>query len=147
MKAYKLAKEGFVDQHGQKLPLSSPNAAQIMLTMLGLKPAGQAEYQEVAREVSGLRAMREASSANISQHLRQAYVQGDQGAFNSWMAEAGRWQVQHPGFVPPQISFQRTLNTHLQQLSQAKGMGLPIGVRPQDVGPRGAFSYANIPVQ
>jgi hypothetical protein len=147
MKAYRLAKEGFVDQHGQKLPLSSPNAAQIMLTMLGLKPAGQAEYQEVAREVSGLRALREASSANISQHLRQAYVQGDQGAFNSWMAKAATWQVQHPGFVPPQISFERTLNTHLQQLSQAKGMGLPIGVRPQDIGPRGMLDYANIPVQ
>jgi hypothetical protein len=147
MKAYRLATQGFVDQHGQKLPLSSPNAAQIMLTALGLKPAGQAEYQEVAREVSGLRAMREASSANISQHLRQAWEQGDQGGFNTWMAEAQRWQVQHPGFLPPQATFGRELSNHMRQLAQARGMGLPIGVRPQDVGPRGMLGYANIPVQ
>lgn len=147
MKAYKLSTQGFVDQHGQKLPLSSPNAAQIMLTALGLKPAGQAEYQEVSREVAGLRAMRQASSANISQHLRQAYTQGDVSAFNTWMTEAQRWQVQHPGFLPPQATFGQTLNNHIRQLAEAKGTGLPIGVRPQDIGPRGALEYANIPVQ
>ena len=147
LKAYRLGAHGFVDQYGQPLPLSSPNAAQIVLTALGLKPAGQAEYQEVAREVSGLRAMREASSANISQHLRQAWTQGDTGSFQAWMAEAQRWQIQHPGFLPPQAHFGQALNTHMQQLAQAKGMGLPIGVRPQDIGPRGALEYANIPVQ
>ena len=147
MKAYKLAKEGFVDQQGQKLPISSPNAAQIMMTALGLKPARQAEYQEVAREASGLRTMREASSANISEHLRHAWTQGDAGAFNVWMTEAQRWQVQHPGFLPPQATFGQTLNNHMRQLAQAKGTGLPIGVRPQDIGPREALDYANIPVQ
>ena len=146
MKAFRLGRDGFVDQHGQKLPMTA-NAQDIMLTAMGLKPQKQAEYQEVAREVSGLRAMREASSANISQHLRQAWMQGDPGAFNVWMTEAQRWQVQHPGFLPPQATFGQTLNNHMRQLAQAKGMGLPIGVRPQDIGPRGALEYANIPVQ
>ena len=60
MEAYKLAAHGFTDSRGQKLPLSSPRAYDIALTALGLKPAGRAEYQEVAREVAGLRALREA---------------------------------------------------------------------------------------
>ena len=147
LKAYQLSTRGFVDSHGQKLPLSSPRAHDYILTALGLKPAGQAEYQEVAREVSGLRAMREASSANISQHLRQAWTKGDQGEFNSWMAEAQQWQIRHPGLLPPQASFGAALTNHMRQLAQARGTGLPIGVTPQDIGTRGQLQYGNIPVQ
>jgi hypothetical protein len=147
MKAYRLGQDGFVDQHGQKLPMSSPGALDIALTAMGLKPQKQAEYQEVAREESGLRAMREASSANISEHLRQAWTQHDQGGFNAWMAEAQRWQVQHPGMVPPQATFGRALENHLNQLAQARATGLPIGVLPRDVGGRGLLQYGNIPMQ
>jgi hypothetical protein len=114
---------------------------------MGLKPQKLAEYQEVAREESGLRAMREASSANINQHLRQAWTQRDQGSFNAWMAEAQRWQMQHPGMVPPQASFVRSLELHMQQLAQARATGLPIGVQPRDIAGRGMLQYGNIPVQ
>jgi hypothetical protein len=146
-KAYKLGAQGFVDQHGQKLPISSPRAYDFALTAMGLKPQRQAEYQEVAREESGLRALREASSANISQHLRQAWTQHDQGSFNAWMGEAQRWQAEHPGLVPPHATFIRTLQNHQNQLAQARGTGLPIGVSPRDVGTRGQLQYGNFPVQ
>lgn len=147
MKAYRLGRDGFIDQQGQKLPLSSPSALDYALTAMGLKPQKQAEYQEVAREESGLRAMRQASSANISQHLRQAWTHGDQGSFNAWMAEAQRWQVEHPGMLPPQASFSRSLGLHMQQLAQARATGLPIGVQPRDIAGRGMLQYGNIPMQ
>jgi hypothetical protein len=146
MKAYRLGRDGFVDNQGQKLPMS-PSALDYALTAMGLKPQKQAEYQEVAREESGLRAMRQASSANISQHLRQAVAQGDQGSFETWMAEAQRWQVEHPGMLPPQASFIRSLQLHQQQLAQARSTGLPIGVQPRDIAGRGMLQYGNIPVQ
>ena len=147
MEAYKLGVHGFVDARGQKLPLSSPRAHEYVLTALGLKPAGKAEYQEVAREVTGLRTMREASSANISQHLRRAWMQGDQELFNDWMGEAQRWQLRHPGLMPPQASFGQALQNHMRQLAQSRSTGLPIGVAPQDIGTRGQFQYGNFPVQ
>jgi hypothetical protein len=147
IKAYRLSHEGFVDQHGQKLPILSPGAGQYIMTALGIKPARLAEYQEVAREESGLRTLREASSANISQHLRQAYTQRDPEMFNSWMAEAQRWQAAHPGLMPPQATFQRALQNHMNQLAQAHATGLPINVLPRDIAGRGLLHYGNIPMQ
>lgn len=148
IQAYQLGQEGFVNQQtGQKLPISDPSTYDIMLKVLGLTPGREAEYREVAREAAGLRAMRAASSANISQHLQQAYMQRDQGAMRTWMGEAQRWQAQHPGLMPPQAGFEQALRTHIRATAQARDMGLPIGVTPQDVGARGALRYGNIPVQ
>jgi hypothetical protein len=146
--AWRLHERGFVNNlTGQKLPISGPNAFDIMMTALGIDPAKQAEYQEVTREETGLRIMRQLNSSNIVRHLEQAYMRGDRGMLNTWMAEAQKWQVDHPGLMPPQADFQRELETHIRASAQAQGMGLPIGVTPRDVGARGALRYGNFPVQ
>jgi len=49
--------------------------------------------------------------------------------------------------VPPHATFAAALTNHMRQRAEARGTGLPIGVRPQDIGPRGMLDYANIPVQ
>jgi hypothetical protein len=122
----------------------SANAYDIALTLLAIDPAKQAEYQEVSRDAAGLRNMRELASSNIVRHMEQAYTRGDQGMFNTWMGEAQRWQMEHPGMVPPQVGFQRELENHMRQSAQAQGMGLPVGVAPRDIGARGALRYGNI---
>jgi hypothetical protein len=142
--AFRLGQRGFVNNlTGQKLPMSA-SAYDIALTLLAIDPAKQAEYQEVSRDAAGLRNMRELASSNIVRHMEQAYTRGDQGMFNSWMGEAQRWQMEHPGMVPPQVGFQRELENHMRQSAQAQGMGLPVGVAPRDIGARGALRYGNI---
>jgi hypothetical protein len=79
--------------------------------------------------------------------MEVAYTRGDQGMFNSWMGEAQKWQLEHPGMVPPQVGFQRELANHMRQSAQAQGMGLPLGVTPRDISARGALRYGNIPGQ
>jgi hypothetical protein len=112
-----------------------------MQTALGLKPEKLAAYQEKQMDFSGLRAMRQANSANISQHLRQAAIARDREAFNTWMGEAQKWQRDHPGLVPPHASFARELAQHQRALAQARGLGLPLGATPQDIGARRMFGY------
>jgi hypothetical protein len=145
LEAYRLGQRGFINNlTGQKLPIGSPSAYDIMLTALGIDPAKQAEYQEVNREAVGLRTMRELASSNIVRHMEQAYMRGDQGMFNTWMGEAQRWQMQHPGMVPPQASFQRELENHIRQSAYAQARGLPVGVAPRDISAQGALRYGNI---
>jgi hypothetical protein len=147
--AFRLAEHGFVNHlDGTTLPIGGPggraSTTDIMLTALGVKPEKQAEYEEVAREELGLRTMRQLSHANISQHLQNAWMQNDTGMFNSWMTEAQKWQVDHPGLVPPQAAFGRALENHLRQSAVARGMGLPLGVQPRDIAGRGMLQYGNI---
>jgi hypothetical protein len=145
LEAYRLGERGFVDNlTGQKLPIGSPSAYDIMLTALGIDPAKQAEYQEVTREAVGLRTMRELNSSNIVRHMEVAYTRGDQGMFNTWMGEAQKWQQEHPGMVPPQAGFQRELANHMRQSAQAQATGLPIGVTPRDISAQRALRYGNI---
>jgi len=147
LEAWRLGERGFVNNlAGQPLPITA-NGWDIAKTFMGLDPGKYAEYEEVRRESQGLTTMRELNSSNIVRHLEQAYMRGDRGMFNDWMNEAGKWQIDHPGLMPPQASFGRELATHMRASAYARGMGLPIGVTPRDIGERGALRYGNIPVQ
>jgi hypothetical protein len=147
MEAFRLGQRGFVNNlNGEKLPITA-NGWDIAKTALGIDPGKEAEYQELAKAEAGLRTMRELNSSNIVRHLETAYMRGDRGMFNTWMNESQQWQRTHPGMEPPQASFGRELEVHMRQSAQAKGMGLPIGVTPRDIGARGALRYGNIPVQ
>ena len=145
--AYRLGQRGFVNNlTGQQLPITA-NGWDVLKTALGIDPGKYAEYEEVRREAQGLQNMRELNSSNIVRHLEQAYMRRDPSMLDTWMGEAQKWQIDHPGMVPPQVSFGRELETHIRASAYARGMGLPIGVTPRDVGARGALRYGNISVQ
>jgi hypothetical protein len=145
--AYRLYDRGFVNNlTGQKLPITA-TGWDVLKTALGIDPGQYAEYEERRRDAQGLQTMRELDSSNIVRHLEQAYMRHDRGMFQDWMGEAHRWQVDHPGLMPPQASFGRELETHMQQSAYARGTGLPVGVTPRDIGARGILRYGNIPVQ
>jgi hypothetical protein len=145
LEAWRLEQRGFVSNlTGQKLPITK-TGMDVVLTALGIDPGKEAEYREVAREETGLRTMRELNSSNIVRHLEQAYMRRDPAMANAWLSEAQQWQREHPGLLPPQASFQRELEQHMRASAYALGLGLPVGMLPQDIGARRQLSYGNIP--
>lgn len=135
-----LTKHGYIDKQGNKLPFQ-PSTLDLILTLSGLEPQDISHYNEQKRIAQGLQAQRDYRSQNISRHLALAFQTGDQPALQSWMNEATKFSMQHPGMGGPLEGFGGNLQRQMTNALVARGMGVPIGVRPLDIGMRQATNF------
>jgi hypothetical protein len=142
MEGFRLAQRNFVDKNGSPLPISA-NGWDVALTVMGIDPQKEAEYDEVKKEATGLNTMRQLNEQNITRHLMLAQQRGDPQMFQEWMAESQRYAQAHPGLKPPIADFGRAFAEHIRAAMLARGQGLPIGVQPRDIAGRGMLSYGN----
>lgn len=143
VEAYRLAERNFVDKNGQRLPITA-NATDIMMTAMGIDPAKEAEYNEEQRTITGLNAMRQARSQNITRHLLLAQARGDGAMFQDWERQATQFQLDHPGMAGPLQDFGRAVATHSRAVAIARGFGTPLGVKTRDVVGREKTSFGNL---
>jgi hypothetical protein len=134
---------GYRNKSGQKLPISS-NAASIALTAMGLDPAGEAEYHEWKTTQLGLQNRQTELTQNITQHLAQALTRNDTSDFQKWLNISQQFQIAHPGVAPPAAHIGEYMNAQMRSSAIANGLGLPIGVKPNDISTRGMLRGANL---
>ena len=142
MEAYRLADRNFVDRKGTRLPISA-NGMDVAMTVLGIDPAKEAEYNEVKKEQTGLKTMAQLDEQNITRHLILAENRHDPEAMRQWEGESQRYQAEHPGMTPPMSDFGRAFAQSLSAAMLARNQGVPIGVSPRDRTGRGLLSYGN----
>jgi hypothetical protein len=140
--ATQLGVHGFTDAKGVRLPITA-SAMDIALKAVGIDPAKEAEYSEAKGVSAGLTAMRTARSANITQHLVKATMQGNPADLQAWEQQAVEYQHDHPGMTSPLMDLGRTLQMSLRNQSLAKALGTPLGVNPRDVVGRGMTNFGN----
>jgi len=139
-----LAKYGFRNNKGSPLQIEGQTltvgAQDILMKVIGLDPAKEAEVAEVQRVASGLDTRKQIQSQNITQHMLQAYQRGDQANLAYWENQAGPvFMSQHPGVMPPIANFGNALNEQMRQ----QAMGLPQGVNVRDIRARQMLGFPN----
>jgi hypothetical protein len=141
--AYYLNEHGYVDRNGRTLPIKR-GAFDVLKQALGLEPGKEAEYRDAAKIASGLMAQRQFREQTISQHLARGVLLHDPGEVQAWLAEAVRYQQQHPTLLNgPVTNFDRNVRKQLTAQDYAQAFGLPIGINRNDVGLRSNLGFLN----
>jgi hypothetical protein len=133
---------GYINASGDRYNVQ-PSGADIAKMAFGLDPANLALYEDANRIKTGLLAQRQYRLQNINQHLLRAAQTGDNAGVQSWMQEAVKYQMDHPGLGSPAASFGRNLSRHLRQSMLAQAMGTPSGVKLPDLSLRNTLGFAN----
>ena len=124
-------KHGYVDKYGTPYPMQ-PGARDILAAAIGLDPANLAYSQEQRRIEQSENAMREYRAQNIERHLVLGINQGHD--ISPWINAAAEFTRQHPGEGGPLEGMGRSIQSHLMQGAQARMLGVPLGVKPLDLG-------------
>ena len=124
-------KHGYVDKYGTQYPMQ-PGARDILAAAIGLDPANLASQQEQRRIEQSENAMREYRAQNIERHLVLGINQGRD--ISPWINAAAEFTRQHPGEGGPLEGMGRSIQSHLMQGAQARMLGVPLGVKPLDLG-------------
>ncbi len=109
-----------------------PVARDILAAAIGLDPANLAYSQEQRRIEQSENAMREYRAQNIERHLVLGINQGHD--ISPWINAAAEFTRQHPGEGGPLEGMGRSIQSHLMQGAQARMLGVPLGVKPLDLG-------------
>jgi hypothetical protein len=132
VKALRLVQDGFVDQNGNKLPIT-PHGQEVLLQLLGVRPGQEADYIEARRAQTQRAAILNRETAVIRRNFAKAFESGDQAAMREWLAEAQTYDARHPG-----ANVTGSLDQSVQQRARARAMssafGLPIGTNVRDLG-------------
>jgi superfamily II helicase len=132
VKALRLVQDGFVDQNGNKLPIT-PHGQEVLLQLLGVRPGQEADYSEARRAQTQRTAILNRETAVIRRNFAKAFESGDQAAMREWLAEAQTYDARHPG-----ANVTGSLDQSVQQRARARAMssafGLPIGTNVRDLG-------------
>lgn len=126
-----LNEHGYVDKYGVQEPMQ-PNARDILAAAVGIDPANLAHYNEQRRIEQNELAQREYRSQNIERHLVLGANQGTN--LQPWINAASQFTMEHPGLGSPLEGMTRAIQSHMLQGIQARSLGLPIGVKPIDLG-------------
>ena len=134
---------GYRSMTGQKLQFSS-NAATFALTAMGLDPSGVEEYNEANNAQLWLQIRYTEQTQNVTQHLALALSRGDMTDYQKWVGTAEQIREAHPGLPPIMSHLSQYLQRNYQQAGIANSMGLPIGVKPNDLAARGMLRGYNL---
>lgn len=124
-------KHGWTDKYGTKYAMQ-PGARDILAAAIGLDPANLAFSQEQRRIQQNEMAEREYRAQNIERHLVLGINQGRD--ISPWINAAAEFTMQHPGEGGPLEGMGRSIQSHLMQGAQARMLGVPLGVKPLDLG-------------
>jgi hypothetical protein len=130
---------GYRDKGGTPLGIT-PRGIDLALEAMGFDPTKVATMQMNKNVLSGLEARRQYQSQNITQHLAKAEQLHDPAAMKYWEQQSTDYQHEWPGMKPPIADLGRYLDTHLREAAEAKALGAPMGIRPNNVTERKFFS-------
>lgn len=142
LQAFRMSEHGYEDRNGIQLPLT-PGAHDIMLTALGLKPADKAEYDDENKVRQGVLAQRQYHSQMITKHVELGINHHDPEQLQQGITEARDYTLNNPGMPSPLADVGKNVEKYAKKGAIARGMGLPIGVPPNDIRLRQILGYGN----
>jgi len=145
-RAYQLSKEGYVDAHGNKLPIASPTATDILVQLIGLNPEPKAEYSEARGAQADAKAALTRTSNALKTQLVKAIQSGDNAAAHDLIVRAQQFDRANPTYaVLPRL--EGSLVGEARSQAMASVLQTPSGVKPKDLHGRGLTRFANIDYQ
>lgn len=137
--AYQLTEKGYVDKKGNALPMS-PGALDIMYQLVGLAPAGKAEYDEQYRAYQASRGEMIRLSSKFRKELAGAIERNDMEAARELISDIRRFDQNNPDYaVLPSIG--QVLARRAKEREMAVDEGLPLGIKP---GLADQYSFGNV---
>lgn len=126
IEAYKLTSRGYQDQQGNLLPME-PGALDIMYQLLGVTPAGRAEYDEERRAYQATRGQMIRKASDYRKELATAIEDGDTETASQLIADIKRFDEMNPSYaVLPTIG--QTIARRARDRASAMDAGAPLGV-------------------
>lgn len=139
IEAYKLTSRGYQDQQGNLLPME-PGALDIMYQLMGLTPAGRAEYDEERRAYQATRGQMIRKASDYRRDLATALEDGDTDKASQLIADIKRFDELNPGYaVLPSIG--QTMARRARERVAAQQAGTPLGV---PLGLQEQYSFGNV---
>lgn len=134
LQALQMGLYGYTNAKGEQLPLNA-GAKAIAMKAMGFTDGQKADYDDLAADVRNLKATRSEREGRIKQNIAFWSEQNDPERVAQWMQRAAVFDQQHaplghmmmptlPGFMA-----QRR-----QDMAVARGLGVPLGVKPLDLG-------------
>jgi hypothetical protein len=132
VKAYGMYKDGYVDNHGTKLPITA-SGADVLTQALGFNPSNKVDYNEAAHDVQVRGTLLTQQASSLKNQLANAITTGDTATRDELMRRATEFDQQHPTFaVLPQLN--SGITNKVERPIVARAIGAPLGVKPQDIG-------------
>lgn len=137
--AYQMTTKGYTDKKGNALPMD-PGAVDIMYQMLGLTPAGKAEYDEQYRAYRATRGEMIRLSSKYRKDLAGAIERNDMAAARELIADVQRFDQNNPEYaVLPSIG--QVLASRAKERAKAEEGDVPLGIKP---GLADQYSFGNV---
>lgn len=137
--AYQLSSKGYVDKKGNALPMS-PDAVDMLYQLVGLTPAGKAEYDEQYRAYQATRGEMIRLSSKYRKDLASAIESGDMDAARELIADVQRFDANNPEYaVLPSIG--QVLSSRARERSRASESDAPLGIKP---GLADQYTFGNV---
>lgn len=140
--AYRMTSQGYVDTHGQRLPMT-PGAADIMYQLLGFTPSDRAEYSEARTDQSARQLTLVQESQVLRNRIVQAMTSGDHAEATRLVARAQAFDQANPTFGVLS-SIPGALQRRTQRQIDARVAQAPAGVLPSDRSGQALTHYANV---
>ena len=140
VEAYRAETLGYINKDGTPLPLQ-PTHLENLLQAVGIEPARKADYDEVRKAEQGLNAQRQYRSNNIERHLMLAQSTQDSDAQSYWRGQALDYMRNNPGLPGPLQGFTSQYRRQMDQGAMARGFGMPLGVKPNDLAARSLTDF------
>lgn len=137
--AFQMTTKGYTDKKGNALPME-PGAVDIMYQMLGLAPAGKAEYDEQYRAYQATRGEMIRISSKYRKDLASAIERNDMDAARELIADVRRFDQDNPEYaVLPSIG--QVLASRAKERAKAEEGDVPLGIKP---GLADQYSFGNV---
>lgn len=137
--AYQLSDKGYVDKKGNALPMS-PDAVDMLYQLVGLTPAGKAEYDEQYRAYQATRGEMIRLSSKYRKDLASAIENNDMSSAQELMDTIRQFDANNPDYaVLPSIG--QVLSSRARERSRATGSDAPLGIKP---GLADQYTFGNV---
>lgn len=140
--SYRMTEKGYVDNQGNKLPMT-PKASAYLMQLVGLTPQAKAQYSEERGDQAALKAVLMQRAKLLREGIARSIDEGDVEKRNELIARAKSFDAANPTYsVLDDIS--RTMDRRARLQALAAATRTPIGVNPKDQNARDLTSYSNI---
>lgn len=137
--AWSMSDKGYTDKKGNKLPME-PDALDVFYQMMGLTPAGKAEYDEQNRAYQASRGEMTRIATKYRKDLANAYESGDYETVADLTDKVSQFDLEHPEYaVLPTIG--SVLSKRARERYGAVDTQAPLGIKPELAN---EYSFGNV---
>lgn len=137
--SYQMGTKGYTDKKGNALPMS-PDAVDVLYQLIGLTPAGKAEYDEQYRAYQASRGEMLRLSSKYRKDLAGAIERGDMDTARELISDVQRFDANNPDYaILPSIG--QVLASRARERARATESDAPLGIKQ---GMADQYTFGNV---